>query len=118
MAAPNLNSPTRVEGKHALVAVGITSTTVLSNSASSNKCFRVISLLATNIDGTNSADITVNLTASGSSVGAIISTVAVPADAAVELLVKPLYLMENTGLAALASASGDLNITATYEEIT
>ena len=119
MAAPNLNSPTRVVGKTARLAATTSSQAILSNGASSNAALRVVSLVAANIDGTNAADITVT-TSDGTTSIAIASTVTVPADATLIVCGREniLYLQEGWSLSGLASANGDIVFTANYEEIT
>jgi hypothetical protein len=41
----------------------------------------------------------------------------VPADATLDILSKPIYLEEGDKITALASASGDLEIIVSYEEL-
>ena len=78
-------------------------------------------MIIANIDGSNSADITVTLrNAAGSSTySTLASTIAVPNDATLVVISKDtaIYLEEDMSLYVLASAAGDLSATCSYEEI-
>ena len=123
MAAPNLLSPTTITGKTAYVSLSTTNaTSILSNAASSGKVLKVNSLIVANVDGTNAASITVSLysaAAIGGTAYKIANTITVPADASLVVVDKTsmLYLEEDKSLGAVASASGDLEIICSYEEI-
>ena len=118
MAAPNLQSPTTVIGKTVRYAVTTTMGAALTNSAASNKVFRVATCYCANIDGTNSADITL-MHNDGTSDVAIANTIAVPADATQALITRDayIYLEEGHSLRAQASANGDLVLVISYEDI-
>lgn len=123
MAAPNMLNITSVIGKSNVVNLSTTDITALvSNAAASNKVFKINSIIVSNVDGTNAADITVNLY-SGAALGGtpteIVSTVSVPADASLVVLDKntSLYLEENRSIGATAGSANDLKVIITYEEI-
>lgn len=118
MAIPDLCNPTKVEAKRAVQAVGTSATAIVSNSAASNKTFRVISLYVSNVDGTNNADLTVDVY-DGTTARHICKTVVVPADSTLCVIGKdePVYLMEGDSLRLTANATGDLEAIASYEEI-
>jgi hypothetical protein len=123
MANPNIVNVTSIVGNSLSVAVGTSATSLASNAASSNKVFKINSILIANIDGTAAADVTVNIysaAALGGSATAIASTISVPADATLIVIDKTtaFYLLENQSIGALASASGDLVATISFEEIT
>lgn len=123
MTAPNLASPTTITGKVATVSLtATTATSVLSNAASSNKCLRVVSLIVSNVDGTSSADVTLNYYSAAALSGTateIASTVSVPADASLVILDRStaLYLEEDRSLGATAATASDLKVVCVYEEI-
>lgn len=122
MAAPNIANPTTITGKTTFVAVGTSATSVLSNAASSNQVLKVNSLVVSNVDGVNSATVTVSVysaAALGGTAYKICHTVTVPADASLVVIEKSsqIYLEENQSIGALASAAGDLEIVCSYEEI-
>lgn len=116
MTAPNIPSMTSCYGKTAVLAVATSGIAILTNSAASNKVLRVVGLWISNIDGTNAADITVDLFRSATAYR-LASTISVPADATIDFLSKPLYLEEGDSLRLTASASGDLEGVCSYEEI-
>lgn len=116
MAAPNIVNVATITGKTAVQAVGTSATAIVTNSGSSNKVFKVNALYIANVDGSASADITVDLFRS-STAYPIASTVAVPADSTLDLMSKAIYLEEGDSLRCTASASGDLVAVCSYEEI-
>jgi hypothetical protein len=123
MAAPNIVNVTSIIGNSLSVAVGTSATQLASNAASSNKVFKINSIVVANIDGTNAADITVNIysaAALGGTPLAIVSTISVPADASLIVTDKTttFYLLENQSIGAIAGTAGDLVATISFEEIT
>ena len=123
MANPNLVSGSSIVGKTNLVRLADTNATqVVSNAASSNKLFLVDSLTVANVDGTNAADITLNVFASATNTGTatgLLNTVTVPADATLVAVSKdsPLLLTEDMSVYATASAANDLHVICSYKEI-
>jgi hypothetical protein len=118
MAAPNIVGVTTITGKTAVQAVTTSATAIVTNSAASNKVFKINSLVVSNVDGTNAADITVDLFRS-SVAYEVASTITVPADASLVVISKEtaIYLEEGDSLRCTASASGDLEAVCSYEEI-
>lgn len=104
------------------VALSSTSaTSLLSNPASSGRVFKVLSIVAANVDGTNAADITVarySAAALGGTAFPVASTISVPADASliVSDATTPLMLAANTSLGATAGTSNAITMTVTYQE--
>lgn len=117
MALPNLNSPTKVEGKNATLAVTTSATAILTNSAASGKTLRVGLLVLANVDGSSAADVTVDVY-DGTTARHIVKTVSVPADANVAVFEdRPVYIMEGQSLRLTAGANGDIEAFCSYEEI-
>jgi hypothetical protein len=118
MAAPNIKSPTTITGKTARYAVTTSIAAALSNAASSGKVLKINSIFCANVDGTNSADISVSIY-NGTTDFYITKTITVPADATQILSTKDtyFYLEEGDSIRALASATGDLELVIGYEEI-
>lgn len=119
MAAPNIVSVTSIYGKTMGASLGTTTTTDILTCAA-DKVLKVNSIIASNIDGTNNAEVTVYFYDSSAAARyAIASTVIVPADSTLVLLGKdsPIYLEESDQIEAGASASGDINLIISYEEI-
>jgi len=123
MAAPNLLSPTTINGKTVTVDLSSTSaTSILSNAASSGKVLKINALYVSNVDGTGNAEITINYysaAALGGTATQIVSTVVVPADATLVVIDKDayIYLEENTSLGATAGSASDLKVVCSYEDI-
>jgi hypothetical protein len=118
MAAPNLKSPTTITGKTARYAVTASLAAALSNSAASNKVLKINSIFCANVDGVNSADISISIY-NGTTDFYIAKTINVPADATQMLSTKEtyFYLEEGDSIRALASAANDLELIIAYEEI-
>jgi len=123
MANPNIVNVTTITGKTTYAALTTTLTTVLlANSAASGKVFKVNSIMVSNVDGTSSADVTIDINTSAAGSGtsyALASTIAVPADATLSVIDKTnsFYLMENQSIIGGASANSDLECIIAYEEI-
>lgn len=116
MAAPNIVNVTTITGKTAVQQVTDTATAIVSNPASSNKVFKVNALYVSNVDGTDNAEVNVDIFR-GSTAYHIAKTLVVPADATIDVLSKPIYLEEDDALRLTANATGDLEGVASYEEI-
>jgi hypothetical protein len=123
MAAPNIVNVATIIGKTTYLTPANTNAAVLlANSASSNKVFKINTLVASNVDGTNAADVTVaiNSNAAGSGTGyPIASTISVPADASLIVIDKdnPFYLEEDKSIVVTSGSSNDITFTISYEEI-
>lgn len=123
MANPNLLNITSVIGVTTAVGLSTTADIVfLSNADASGKVLKINTIIASNIDGTNNADITVryNLSAAGAGTSIpIANTITVPADSSLVIIGKdnPIYIEENRSLTAQASAIDDISIICSYEEL-
>lgn len=81
-----------------------------------DKLYKVNTILIANVDGTNAADITVEVsTDNASSYYHIAKTISVPADSTLSLLSTTLYLDETDLLKVTASANSDLQYTVSGE---
>jgi hypothetical protein len=118
MAAPNIVNVATIIGRTVGAALGTSSADIVTNSGGSNKVFKVNAIYVSNVDGANSADVTVAFfDASASASYELAHTVAVPPDATLDIVSKAIYLEEGDKITALASASGDLEIVVSFEEI-
>jgi hypothetical protein len=123
MANPNIVNVAAIYGNTSTTSLSSTSaTSIVSNAASSGKVYRINSLVVANIDGTNAADITINLysaAALGGTATAIASTISVPADATLIIIDKTtqIYLLEDKSIGATAGTASDLVVTCSWEEI-
>jgi hypothetical protein len=123
MAAPNIVNVATIIGKTTYLTPANTNAAVLlANSASSNKVFKINTLVASNVDGTSATDVTVavNSNDAGSGTGyPIVSTVSVPADASLIVIDKdnPFYLEEDKSIVVTSGSANDISFTISYEEI-
>ena len=122
MAAPNIVSVSSIYGKTAYDADVATSASVtLGNPASSNKLYKINTIIAANIDGTNDADVSVYVTnAAGNTVlFRLAHGITVPADSTLVIISKDtsFYMEEDRSIRALASAAGDISLMISYDEL-
>ena len=116
MAAPNIVNVATITGKTAVLAVTTSATAIVTNSASSGQVLKVNALYVSNVDGTNNADINVDIFRSSTAYH-IAKTVSVPADATLDVISKSIYLEEGDTLRLTASANSDLEAVCSYEII-
>tara|TARA_B100000427_G_scaffold255882_1_gene219556 strand:- start:1033 stop:1377 length:345 start_codon:yes stop_codon:yes gene_type:complete len=107
--------------KNKVAALGTTSDDGVSNgiyTTPGSKVAVVIQCQVANIDGTNAADLSMDLhDTSASSAKAIVSTLSVPADSAVNPIGGKLVLETGDTLRAWAGAASDLEMTLSVLEI-
>lgn len=116
MAAPNIVSVATLTAKTAVQAVGTSATAIVSNASSSGKVMKINALYVSNVDGTNNAEINVDLYRSSTAYH-IAKTVVVPADATLDVISKAIYLEEGDDLRLTANAASDLEAVCSYEEL-
>ena len=124
MAAPNIVSVSSIYGKTTGVELNTTTTTGILTCAS-NKVLKINSIIVANIDGTNSASVTLNFFDTDSDgsgtdrTNPIATTIDVPADTTLTLLGKdtPIYLEEGDKITVGASANADLQCIIAYDEL-
>ena len=123
MAAPNVVNVATITAKSAMVALSSTAqTTLVTNAASSGKVFKVNMIQVANVDGTNAAEITVDVhsaAAGGGTAYSLAATISVPADASLVVLDKStaIYLEEDRPITATAGTANDLEVIVSYEEL-
>jgi hypothetical protein len=117
MATPNIVNVATINAKNA--AGAITTSRAAAVDVAAEKVAKINTILIANIDGTNAADVTIEVSIdNGSNYVAIAKTISVPADATLSFLENPIYLDETDQLAVTASANSDLTYFVSYEEIT
>ena len=120
---PNLAAATNVYAANAQVSLTATTATLLvSNAASSGKVYLIDSIVVSNVDGTNAADISVVRFNSATNTGTafpICSTVVVPADASLIVVgtENKINLLEDESIYVTASAANDLVVDANWKEL-
>lgn len=123
MANPNIVNVTAIYGNNGYASLSTTSATqIVNNAASSNKVYKINSLVVANVNTTTAANITINLysaAALGGTAYPIVSTVSVPANSSLIVIDKAtgLYLLENQSIGATAGTANYLTVTASWEEI-
>ena len=118
MANPNIVSVTDIRGKTSVQEIGTSPAAIVSNAAASDSVYKINSLIVSNVDGTDAADITVDVFRSSTPYH-LVKTVTVPADATLVVISKEtaIYLEEGDSIRCLASAAGDLEAICSYEII-
>ncbi len=122
MAAPNLVNVTSIIGKTANLDLTTGNQSLVDNAVGSDKVLKINTILAANVDGTNDADVSVYvrpINASPSVLYYLAKTITVPADSSLVVISKDtsFYLEEDRSLRAFASASSDIQIMCSYEEM-
>ena len=116
MATPNIVNVATINAKNAAGAITTSRAVVVDVAA--EKIAKINTILIANIDGTNAADVTIEVSIdNGSNYVAIGSTISVPADATLSFLENPIYLDETDLLAVTASNNSDLTYFVSYEEL-
>ena len=114
MATPNIVNVATINAKNATGAV--TTSRAVALDVSDDTVAKVNTILICNIDGSNAADITIEVSVdNGSNYVKIASTISVPADATLSFLENPIYLDETDLLYFTASAANDLSYFVSYE---
>ena len=114
MATPNIVNVATINAKNA--AGAITTSRASAVDVPAEKVAKINTILIANIDGSNAADITIEVSVdNGSNYVKIASTISVPADATLSFLENPIYLDETDILAVTASAADDLTYLVSYE---
>lgn len=101
-----------------LSTTSITDVYQAPNAAAANRAI-VLSCMVANVDGTNSADVTVAITdSSNTEIAKLANTIAVPADASLEVIANKVILKQGEKIRVTASASNRLDVTVSALEIT
>ena len=116
MAAPNIVNVATITMKTAVQAIGTSAAAIISNASSSGKAFKVNALYISNVDGSNNAEVNVDIYRSSTAYH-IAKTIVVPADASLDVLSKPITLEEGDSLRLTASTASDLEAVCSYEEL-
>ena len=117
MGVPNLLSPNSITGYSQGGTVSTSLSAILGPISANTQC-KVNSLIISNVDGTNAADVSVTFYDGGSH-RYLAYTVSVPADTSLVVISKDtyMYVNETQGIYAQASANGDLAYVISYEYI-
>ena len=117
MATPNIVNIATISPKNAMGNLGDTNRTTMVDVAAES-AIKINTILICNIDGTNAADCTIEVSNdNGSTYYKIISTLSVPADSTLSVIDTPIYLDETDLIAVTAGAANDLSWHVSYEEL-
>jgi|TARA_R100001463_G_scaffold30598_5_gene69636 hypothetical protein len=117
MATPNLVNIATITPKNAMGTLGDTNRTTMID-VPAETAVRIDTILLANIDGTNAADVTVEISNdNGSTYYKIASTISVPADSTLDLIARPIYLDETDLIAVTAGAASDIAFHVSYVEM-
>ena len=119
MAAPNLVNVSSILGKTMGANISTSAETDILT-CPSDKVLKINSIIVANVDGTNSATVTVHFYDNSASARYNLAhTINVPADSTLIVLGKdsPIYLEESDHIEAEASAASDLEMIISYEEL-
>ena len=118
MATPNIVNVATINALNSTALLDGTSRTEALD-VGDDVVAKINTILVANVDGTNAADITIEVSIdNGSNFVAIAKTISVPADATLSFLENPIYLDETDLLYFTASAANDLTYFISYESIT
>ena len=117
MATPNIVNVATINAKNATALLDGTSRTEAVD-VPADKVAKINTMLVANVDGTNAADITIEVSVdNGSNYVKIANTISVPADATLSFLENPIYLDETDLIAVTAGAANDLDYHVSYVEL-
>lgn len=119
MAAPNIVNVVTITGH--TTAGALTTSNQAFVTCGTDFVYKINTIIISNVDGTNAADVTVYYYDSGSTNRfQIVNTVSVPADSTLVVIDKnsAIYLEEGDKIEGFASAASDLQMIVSYEAIT
>jgi hypothetical protein len=116
MAQPNIVNVATIRGNTAIANATNVMTSIVTNSASSGSVYKVNALYISNIDSSNTANISVSIFRSNFDYY-IANSVSIPVQSTLDVISKAIYLQENDSLRIAASANNRLQAVCSYEDI-
>lgn len=116
MANPNIVNVTTINGNTGVLAVTTSATAIVTNSAASNKVFKLNALYVSNNDTTLTYKVTVDLYRSTTAYPIGVN-IAIPSGSSLDIVNKAIYLMEGDALRLTAETNSKLVAVASWEEI-
>lgn len=118
MAAPNIVSVSDIRGKSSFANVTSSYSNLVVNATSSNKVVKINTIYVTNVDGSNTTNISIQVARSGYSYG-LANTMLVPADSTLTVTTKDtsFYLEEGDYIEVKAETNNRTHVICSYEEI-
>ena len=116
MANPNIVNVSSIYGNTGVQAVATSATAIVTNSAASNKVYKVNSLYVSNNDTSVSYKLTVDIFRSATAYPFAVS-VSIAANSTLDVISKPLYLLEGDSLRLTADTGSKLVAVCSWEEL-
>lgn len=107
---------TSVIGQTGVLAVTTSAQAIATNTAASNKIYRINALYISNLDTSGSYKGTVDVYRSTTAYP-IVSAVSIPANSTLDVINKTIYLLEGDSLRVTADANSKLTAVCSWEEI-
>ena len=118
MAIPNIFSPGELYYKTIAQSLTVNESIILTNGPASNQVLQLQSMIISNVDGTDSADVTVILYKNGTGYKIVNNTPVFPKSSLVVVSKdNQVYLEEGDHFSVIASADNDLQAICSYQEI-
>jgi hypothetical protein len=116
MAAPNIVGVQTIIGNTGVLAITTSATAIITNSANSNKVYKINSLYVSNNDASTGYKVTVDLFRSSTAYPLAVS-VSIPANSTLDIISKSIYLLEGDTLRLTADTNSKLVAVSSWEEI-
>ncbi|NBR22961.1 MAG: hypothetical protein EBU08_04075 [Micrococcales bacterium] len=116
MPTPNLNNPTRVEGKVAVLVVTTTPTDIVVNAADSNTTVRINTLSVSNVNGATAGSVNISVYRSATEYF-LAKTVSINPDESYSVFDRYMYLEPGDSLRITADAVEKIQAVCAYEII-
>lgn len=116
MANPNIVNVATINGNTGVLAVTTSATAIVTNSAASNKVFKLNALYVSNNDTTLTYKVTVDLYRSTTAYPIGVN-IAIPSGSSLDIVNKSIYLLEGDALRLTAETNSKLVAVASWEEI-
>ena len=119
MAAPNLMNVSTITGKITGAGLSNVVSTILTNSSSSNKLFKVNSIIVSNNTASNTVNTSISVYKNATTDYYLAYTVNVPNSASIVVATKDMniYLEENDAIRGSAGANSSLQCLISYDEV-
>lgn len=117
MVNPNIVNVTTINGNTGVLAVTTSATAIVTNSAASNKVYKLNAIYVSNNDTSLTYKVTVDLYRSNTAYPIAVN-LAIPSGSTLDIVSKALYLLEGDAVRLTAEANSKLVAVASWEEIT
>jgi len=116
MANPNIVNVSTINGNTGVLNVTTSATAIVTNSSGSNKVYKLNALYVSNNDTTTTYKLTIDLYRSATAYPLGVN-ITIPSNSSLDVISKPVYLLEGDTLRLTAEANSKLVAIASWEEI-